>query len=438
MAVAQPLLAARLGARLGPAARAPISLSVATSIAIVGLNALTGVVIARSLGPQGRGELTAVLLWPTLLASLGFLGLGEATTYHLSRATAPLGRLVGTTATLAAVQTGLLVGVGAGVVPLALRRYDGQVRTTALLFLLYVPLFFLMNYPLALVQGLQRFRALNVLRLLSYAPAAAAIVALVLTDRLSVRTAALAYLGAYLLNGLVSAALVARAGPLRPRFDGRLARTLLGFGVRSHTGSVAATLNEWLGPVVISLFLTPAKLGLYVVALALTSATTLVGWSVTLVALPAVARLDAGRERRIAVARFSRVTLVGAAAVSAPLVVFAPYLIRLVFGGTFAGAAGISRILLVAAVVLTTNHVLQGVLKGLGRPLEAGVGEGLALVVTLAGLAALLPWLGLAGAALTALLAYLVSACWLATRVGRVLGLSPAGLFLARLEGARP
>jgi O-antigen/teichoic acid export membrane protein len=413
-------------------------MSLATSIAIIGLNALTGIVIARFLGPQGRGELTAVLLWSTLLASLGFLGLGEAATYHAARATSALGSLVGTTAAIALFQSALLVALGAGILPIALGRYGGEVRTTALVFLVYVPLFYLMNYPLSLLQGLQRFRAFNALRLLAFLPVAVGIAALALAGALSVWTAALVYLGAYLGNGLVAAALVARAGAahrIRPRFDRRLARSLLGFGLRSHTSGVAATLNDLLGPLVISLFLAPAKLGLYVVALALTSIVTLVGWSVTLVALPAVARLGPGRERSAAVARYVRLTLLGAAAVTAPLVAFAPPLVRLVFGDAFDGAAQVSRILLVAAVVLTTNHVLQAVLKGLGRPLEAGVGEALALGATFAGLAVLLPWLGLVGAAVTALCAYLVSSLWLATRVGHALGLNPARLFLARGNG---
>jgi O-antigen/teichoic acid export membrane protein len=434
MAVAHPLPAGGLRARLRIGSRSPLPLSLATSLAIVGLNALTGVVIARFFGPQGRGELTAVLLWPTLLASLGFLGLGEAATYRAARASSPLGSLAGTTAVMGAIQSALLVAVGVAVLPFALAGYGSEVRATAFVFLLYVPLFYLMNYPLSLLQGLQRFRSFNALRLLAFLPVAAGIGALALAGALSVWTAVLVYLCAYLLNGLVAAALLSRADtsrPLRPRFERGLARGLLGFGLRSHTSGVAATLNDLLGPLVISLFLAPARLGLYVVALALTSLVTLVGWSVTLVALPAVARLGPGSAQAAAVARYVRLTLLGAGAVAAPLVVFAPWLVRLVFGDAFAGAAQVSRILLAAAVVLTTNHVLQAVLKGLGRPLEAGAGEALALGATFAGLALLLPWLGLAGAALTALSAYLVSSLWLATRVGHAVGLNPVRIFLA-------
>ena len=50
-------------------------------------NFLTGPIIARALGPEGRGELASIILWPNLLGSVFALGLGPALLYNLKKST---------------------------------------------------------------------------------------------------------------------------------------------------------------------------------------------------------------------------------------------------------------------------------------------------------------------------------------------------------------
>ena len=89
-------------------------------------------------------------------------------------------------------------------------------------------------------------------------------------------------------------------------------------------------------------------------AATMTSLTTLVGASVGLVAFPEVAALQP--EQRIDLIRARLRLAIGAAALmTLPLCVFAPYLIRFLFGPQFAGATTAARILLVAAVALVAT-----------------------------------------------------------------------------------
>src|SRR5205807_1714835 len=112
-------------------------------------------------------------------------------------------------------------------------------------------------------------------------------------------------------------------------------------------------------------------------------------------ALPTLARLRGLRERAAAARRLVGLTVVSSAAITVPLVAFTPMVIDLAFGNAFRGAAVVSRILLIAAIILGTNRVLGSILTGIGRPLDAGIAESVALVATFAGLASLLPTLGL-------------------------------------------
>jgi O-antigen/teichoic acid export membrane protein len=281
---------------------------------------------------------------------------------------------------------------------------------------------------MAILSGLRRYAAFQALRVLVIAVSAAGLVALAAAGTLTVRTAVLVYLAANL------AAVAATVVALRPwrapaGVDRGLVRGLLAFGTRSHGGNVAAMLNERLDQLLISVFLAPASLGLYVVAVTLTSVTGLVGASTAGVALPAVASASAA-ERAGQARRLVAVTLLASVAVTVPVILALPLLIHLFFGHAYAAAAGPGRVLLVAAVAFSVGRVLGAVLRALGRPLDAGLAELGALVATVLGLALLLPRMGIMGAALTSLGAYLLSAAWQARRVARTVGVTPAALLL--------
>ncbi len=56
-----------------------------TNLLIQGLEVLQGVLLARSLGPTGRGELAAAILWPTTFAAIGTFGINTALARRASR-----------------------------------------------------------------------------------------------------------------------------------------------------------------------------------------------------------------------------------------------------------------------------------------------------------------------------------------------------------------
>jgi O-antigen/teichoic acid export membrane protein len=97
-------------------------------------------------------------------------------------------------------------------------------------------------------------------------------------------------------------------------------------------------------------------------------------------------------------------------------------LIRIIFGSAFLGAVPAARVLALATVMQAETRVFHGVLKGIGRPTDAAVSEAGALVITAAGLAALVPTIGIMGGAVTSLAAYttstLIAAWYTCTRLG--------------------
>lgn len=59
------------------------ALSVLSSRGVrIGMTFLGGLIIARELGPEGKGVLVALAIYPTLITELANLGIRQAATYY--------------------------------------------------------------------------------------------------------------------------------------------------------------------------------------------------------------------------------------------------------------------------------------------------------------------------------------------------------------------
>ena len=205
--------------------------------------------------------------------------------------------------------------------------------------------------------------------------------------------------------------------------------------MRSNTGTSATFLNQRLDQLVISAFMSASQLGLYVVAVTLTQVSGLVGNAVAYATLPNVASLEPGPERTQLARRLVSFTTVLATLLALPVILFAPLLIDLLFGSAYSGAGDAARLLAVGAIVFATARAVEAVLRAVGRPLAAGLGELIALVATGVGLAVMLPLFGIIGAAATSVIARAISCAWMARRAAGPLGCKPLTVLLPDRSG---
>jgi O-antigen/teichoic acid export membrane protein len=392
------------------------------------LNVVTGVILARTLGPSGRGELAAVILWPTMLWTVGNLGVVDSVTFNSARRSAPQRSIVSTSLAIAFVQSTVLVAIGLVLVPLVLAKQEASVVRDCLIFLASIPTSLVTLYLGSLLNGTHRYVAFNVVRSTVFVGNAAGLVALAIASELTVTSAMFAYLASQLLTVAIAAILVLPSTGRPSRPERPLAREILAYGFRSQLSTISNLLNERVDQLVISIVLAPASLGLYVVAWTMTSLSWMIGYSVTFAALPRVAQAESAQERRARAHRYVFLTFAATVAVTIPVLLLAPEILRIAFGGDFVQATGVTRVLLVASIALGTARVLEAVLKGLNRPLHAGLAEGAGLIVTAVGLAALLPTMGLMGAAITSLAAYSVTALVALNLANRAVGTTGAQL----------
>jgi O-antigen/teichoic acid export membrane protein len=404
-----------------------VAKTVVASLVIQLVNVGTGVLLARALGPVGRGELAAVMIWPTVLSIFASVGLTEATTYHAARRTRSPGALAATSLVLASGGSAIACVLGFVLLPIVLGAQREHVVHVSQLFLMQVPLSLGALYLMAILNGHQRYAAFNALRVLQVASAALLLAALSLNHDLNIQTAILAYLASSAVTLLVAYACVSRKldGPLR--YSAHTARVLLSFGVRSYAGTVPTVLNQRLDQLVISALLPPRELGLYVVAITFTAVTSIVGTSLAYAVLPAMAASDVG-DREQLLRQYIGTGLLLAIASALPVFIAAQLLLGFFFGSGYEDAVAVTRVLLIGTVFWTGARIVEAGLRGLHRPFEASVGELMALGATVLLLPVLLPTAGIMGAAVVSLVAYATSFGWLIRRAALRLDTTPRAL----------
>jgi antigen flippase len=410
------------------------ALAVATGLAIQSALVVTGPLLARMLGPSGRGYLAALILWPLVITQLGNLGIPSALTYSIARHPASSRGLARLGLSFALPQALLLVALQGVWLLLILHGDPPEVRAAGWLTLALVPAMLAQQYGLALLQGHLRLRLFNGLRLLPWLLYAIGVAALFVAGEDAIVPIVAALLVAFWSSGataLVSGIRCSRGEA--PPTVGR--RFLASFGLRGLLSSFSAVDVLRPDQVVLALFLSPSALGLYVVGLAFTNLPYFIAKSVGLITFPWVASRREKADARRTMWSLLWLTTGIALVIVAAMCATAHWLVPFFFGQSFTAAVTVTYIVLPGTVFLSARRVLSEGLKGRGYPLAGTVGELFSLAWIAVALAVLVPLWGIYGAAVALTSSYVVSMALLVVIAARHGELESASRSLVALPG---
>lgn len=405
-----------------------------TNLVIAGLSIVTGVLAARLLGTEGRGELAAIQTWPTIFSVLGVLGLHNGLMYYSAREPSRAGRLL-TTATLAALLTCIpFAGIGYLLMPWLLSAQGAEVVRAAREYLWYIPISILIGFPLYPLRGTNDLIPWNLLR-----PVPTLIWAVVLVVSLTVGISASHSVAQLYLIFIILAILPISAMALRRiqkpfTLELSLIKPMLTFGLPSFLSALPTVLNLQLDQMVMAGMIGPHLLGLYVVGVAWSNAASPILNTLSIVILPRVAGTQSTEEQAERLAQICRIGTILSITLSLGVAVTAPIMIPLLFGSEFRDAVPAAIILSLAAGVTAYKQLLTAGAMGLGYPRFTLYAELAGLFGTLVLLWLLLPPYQLIGAALASLISYLVITVFLIILITRRIGRSPQTLLVPTIQ----
>ena len=388
----------------------------------------TGILAARLLLPDGRGELAFLLLWPPVVAELGALGVYSAVSYYSARRDFTPASLFASSAALVALLSAVLMAGFAIAIPYLYAGYRADMQTVGWVFLVFVPIHLMSYCLITLFQGAQEFTVSNTLRaVLPYAYLVLVLaIAVAPAGTATPETFAYAYLGGNAVALLVALGFTARRGWVAAAPSRAAMRALLAYGARFHVSTLLAIANRRLDYIMIAYFLPPSQLGLYVVAIAVQGLPMLASATMDLLVFPKVAAQDTEAGRQAVLARYTRATFLLVVPAIAVLFAIAPWFIRIVFGAAFVEASDTVRILLLAVLPLSLKTLLTSYFRAANRMGVVSRAETAAIVTSAAAIVVLVPLYGIVGAAITQAIAGLIPAVYILVRARNDLGLDPA------------
>jgi O-antigen/teichoic acid export membrane protein len=369
-----------------------------------------GILLARQLGPEGKGSFSIVALVAGTATALFTFGLGPALTYYAARREARGRDVVLMGAGLAALVTLGLYGiywVAGDWFASAILHTD---QTGLVLIGVAAAAPALMSaLILPFVLGTGAVRRASIITTLALAYQLVAYAALLVMGRLTLAAAVVVWLSAICGETLTFALVAWRKGTVEtdPGVRALVSRTWK-YGLTVWLGSMLGFAALRVDMYFLSYFHGPAAVGVYSIAVTFAELLWFIPSAVGGVMMPKVA--GEGDEVLELTLRMSRAMWVVVLAAAACIVTIAVPAIPMLYGARFSGAIT-PLLLLVPGVVVTGAAVMASAyLSGTGRPGYATVAAIVNVVLNVALNLILIPRFGIPGAALSSTISYSVAA----------------------------
>jgi O-antigen/teichoic acid export membrane protein len=367
-------------------------------------------ILARALGPTGRGTIAFITVTALVAARLAGLGIGEATAVFVARRPELRGALLtnvvtfmlGSALLAAALACGVLVALGddrpAGV---------GASELTILACATLVSALGESGYFFLL--GRDRIGTVALITATASWVYPLFLVALWSTVGLTVLRAALAWTVAESIRALAYLGQSIR-GVTLARLDSGLIGEAVRFGSRVWVGSLARFLNFRTDQILMGFLASEAALGVYAVAVNASEMLLYLPAAMATALLPVAARADAALRTEQTLGAFRSAAVVTACAVVVAALL-GPLALPLVFGAPFEASVAPFLWLLPGALGFAAIAAFSSALMAGSSPGSSSVGPLVSLVLGVALDVVLIPRFGASGAAAAASAAFLAGGC---------------------------
>ncbi|MDA9366603.1 flippase [Pseudomonadales bacterium] len=389
------------------------------------------VTIARELGPEGNGFYALAILVPTMLVSVLNLGVGPATVYHISRKSFDpyQAKKFNIKLALMVIALGLII-----IIPLLLLWGDELFPGIPLLYLLIgvasFPIAILLGFLNSILQGLEDFKAFNLMILLpSYVNLVFVVIALVVL-RLGVAGALAGYFVGQFVGLAAVMIFLRRYSPSHQKgsldeSDSGYVRKTLSYGLRAHLSNILAFVNYRADLFLVNFFLNPAAAGVYVIAIQIAEKLWMVSQAASTVLLPRLSAMHDDSEARLKLANkgfwlVSVVTIILSVLVGLLLYFF----LEPIFGESYVNALPVFFWLLPGIIAGAGARIYANCIAAAGKPEWNMYASFLVVTVNVICNIVLIPEHGLLGAACATSIAYCLNALIKFSLVKRTLHLT--------------
>lgn len=398
-----------------------------SNVAIIVFSLMKTMIIARYLGPELNGLVTAILVYPTMFMAIGSLGIRQSSTFLLGS-----GKYSEAEVKKGVLQLWILTSICSLLLIYFLIRYTAKTDYSLQLVCLAVapvPFSLLNTYISGIYLGKNEIRAFNQVTWLPPLVTLISVFVLVVLMGSGINGVLVAELTGVLMMAIVLTLRLNLFRCFSLHIDISLVRTLLVLGISYAASLFVINLNYRVDVVILERLSTPYEIGIYSKGAALGQYLWHIPMLLSTIVFARGARAKDRTLYSLKVAQLLRVSLAIVLLGCIALAAFARWIIWFLFGDQFLPSVSVMVLLLPGVFLLTIFKVLVMDMAGRGRPLFTLRSMIPALIVNVVLNIVLVPQFGANGAALASTVSYALGAAFFVVQYSSATGISLKDIF---------
>jgi len=373
------------------------------------LGIFLSVIIARALGPEGKGVYAITTLFSYLIVMFGSLGLPSAATFYVAKQSYARQEILGNTV-LASFLTGALGMIIGLIIAISIGQYifPDISQKYLMLALLIIPGNMLLIHLQYVLLGAQHIKGYN------FASVVQCLFSLVLTMlflwifRMGISGALIALVLSWIFANIFAFALAVKISDgIKLRMNPSYIKNALKYGLQIYISNILRFLSLRVNLFLVNGFLNPTAAGFYSISVGLTEKLWLISQAAATVLFPKIAAEEDEVQKKEFTPIIARTVLWITILVALIIFLLSQWLIGFLYSPVFLPAVAPLRILLLGTVAAGLSQVLGNDIAGRGRPI-LNVYANIAGFISLVFLSVLwIPRYGIEGAAWASTISYI-------------------------------
>jgi len=388
------------------------SITFLSQIFIFALGFAASIILARVLGPEGKGLYALIVLIPALMLKLGSLGIEAANVYFTGSKRYEI-KDIASNSLLGSILLGLvLIFLFWGIAHLNIFQgflNSNQINSFYLwLVVLTIPLSLLSGFLNNIFLGKEEIVKYSKINIFRSVLQLITIIVFLSILRQGIFGAVISYVLTTIGVTLFIVLSIKKITKITLSYNRRLFKDSTKYGLKEYSGNLAQFLNYRLDMFLVAAFLTPGAVGYYSITVGIAEKLWMLPGAIATVLFPRISSLQ-DKDANNLTPRVARHTFLIIFILSLILAILAKPLIKILFGSAFLPSVTPLLILLPGIIALGGAKTLTADLAGRGKPQFGTYSSFVSLAVNIPLNLWLIPKWGIAGAAFASSVAYIIA-----------------------------
>jgi O-antigen/teichoic acid export membrane protein len=389
-----------------------IAITFSSQILIFAFGFIASIILARALGPTGKGIYVLIILIPTVMLKLGSLGIEAANVYFTGSKQYEIKDII-SNSLISALFLGLtlmLLFWGVSYLNIFQNFLNSNQIDSVLLWLvvLTVPFSLMFGFLSSIILGKEEIVKYNKINIFHNIIRVIAIIIFLVILKQGILGAVVSHVLAVIGGTLFVILLIRKIGKVTFCYNQRLFKDSTVYGLKAYFGNIIQFLNYRLDMFLVAIFLDPAAVGFYSIAVGIAETFWMLPGAIATVLFPRISSLDSTEANNLTPG-IARHTFFIIFVFSLILALLAKPLIKILFGSPFLPSVMPLLILLPGIIALGGAKTLTADLAGRGKPQFGTYASFVSLAVNIPLNLWLIPKWGISGAAFSSSIAYIVA-----------------------------